>query len=168
MVRDPGPLAPVAARGHAFACALQAEAKSSGMLEGLLQRAAIRRVRRKARPAALGSGENPRFPVAQATPQILWRGSEAELTAPIDLPRARDVLKLTERAIERGDEKMRPVAATIRIEIALAEAELFDLAQANKRLDLIKVKGGFSFTASIVGGRSRIELPAIRLPGAVM
>jgi hypothetical protein len=119
MVRDPEPIAPVAARGHAFARALQAEAKASDTLEGLLQRAARRRVRKRSRPAVPRPVENPRFRVAQVLADTL--GFAGGL---IDLAQAREVLNLAEGSIERGDESLRPVAAAISLEIALAEAEL--------------------------------------------
>jgi hypothetical protein len=119
IVLDPSPLASVAARGRAFAGALQAEAKASGTLEGLLQSARRRRTRRKARPVAPDSIENASFPVAQAMAQAQGFTHRA-----IDLALTREVLSRTEGAIGRGDESLRPAAAAIRIEIALAEAEL--------------------------------------------
>jgi glycosyltransferase involved in cell wall biosynthesis len=130
IVQDPEPIASVAARGRAFAGALQVEAKASGTLEELLQNAARRRSGRKRRSAPPACVENLRFPVARAAARTLRSDREAEPGASIDLARAREVLKLAERSIERGDERMRPVAAAIRIEIALAEAELPALADA--------------------------------------
>jgi hypothetical protein len=119
MVLDPSPLASVAARGRAFADALQAQAKASGTLEGLLQSARRRRTRRKARPVVPDSTENALFPVAQAMAQAQGLTHRA-----IDLALAREVLSRAESAIGRGDESLLPVAAAIRIEIAVAEAEL--------------------------------------------
>jgi glycosyltransferase involved in cell wall biosynthesis len=119
IVRDPEPVAAVAARGHAFARALQAEAKASITLEGLLRNAARRRARKKSRPAAPSSVENPRFPVAQALAHTIGQAQGV-----IDLAQAREVLRLAEGSVEQGDESLRPVAAAIRMEIALAEAEL--------------------------------------------
>jgi glycosyltransferase involved in cell wall biosynthesis len=123
IVQDPEPIASVAARGRAFAGALQVNAKASGTLDELLRNVARRRSRRKRSSAPPAGVKNLRFPVAQAVARTNRSDREAE-PASIDLARAREVLKLAERLIERGDERMRPVAAAIRIEIALAEAEL--------------------------------------------
>jgi glycosyltransferase involved in cell wall biosynthesis len=133
IVRDPGPIAAVAARGHAFACALQAEAKVSGTLEGLLQNAARGRARKKPRGAAPA---NPRFPVAQAV-----AGTMGFAQGLIDLAQARELLSLTEGAIAQADESMRPVAAAIRLEIALAKAELPALETAEKYDPLFRLRG---------------------------
>jgi glycosyltransferase involved in cell wall biosynthesis len=136
MVRDRGPIASVAARGHAFACALQAEAKASGTLEGLLQNAARGRAGKKPRAAARDSVENTRLRVAQALADTM--GFAQGL---IDLAQAREVLSLTEGAIADGDESMRPVAAAIRLEIALAEAELPASDTAENKDPLFRLRG---------------------------
>jgi glycosyltransferase involved in cell wall biosynthesis len=113
------PIAAIAARGHAFACALQAESKASGTLEGLLQSVARRRARKKSCPAAPSPVENPRFRVAQALAHTIGQAQGL-----IDLAQAREVLRLADGSVEQGDESLRPVAAAMRMEIALAEAEL--------------------------------------------
>jgi glycosyltransferase involved in cell wall biosynthesis len=119
MVRAPEPIAAVAARGHAFASLLQAGAKASSTLEGLLENVARRRNCKKSRPAAPSPVENPRFLVAQALAHTMGQAEGL-----IDLAQARELLKLAEGSVEHGDESLRPVAAAIRMEIALAEAEL--------------------------------------------
>jgi len=53
MLRDPGPIAQVAARGRAFAAALQAEAQADCSIEGILRDAAAKRGRRKRRAATM-------------------------------------------------------------------------------------------------------------------
>jgi glycosyltransferase involved in cell wall biosynthesis len=53
MLRDPGPIAQVAARGRAFAAALQAQAKADCSIEDILRDAAAKRGRRKRRAATM-------------------------------------------------------------------------------------------------------------------
>jgi glycosyltransferase involved in cell wall biosynthesis len=131
LVRDPGPIASVAARGHAFARALQADAKVSGALEELLQNAARRRARKKPRATAPDSVGNPRFPVAQAVADTMGLAPNS-----IDLAQVGEVLSVAEGAIAQGDESVRPVAAAIRLEIALAKAEspVSETAESNDPL----------------------------------
>jgi glycosyltransferase involved in cell wall biosynthesis len=98
IVRDPQPAAAVAARGHAFALALQAEADAERTVEDILRKAASR-ARKKA-------------PVRKPS-----------LDA-IDPAEKRELLATAESAIAAGDDSLRPAAAAIRMEVALAEAEL--------------------------------------------
>jgi hypothetical protein len=50
----------------------------------------------------------------------------------------------------------------------LPPVRILGLAQTNERLDRIEIEPGFSFAAGVVGGRLRVELPAIRLLGTIM
>jgi glycosyltransferase involved in cell wall biosynthesis len=98
IVRDPEPLVPLAARGHAFAAALQAGGDAERTVEEILRKAA-KRARKNA-------------PRQKASP------------AEIDPAEKHELLTAAELAIAAGDESLRPAAAAIRMEIAIAEAEL--------------------------------------------
>jgi hypothetical protein len=98
IVRDPEPLASLAARGHAFAAALQAGADAERTVEEILRKAA-KRARKKA-------------PMRKPSQDA------------IDPAEKRELLAAAESAIAAGDDSLRPAAAAIRIEIAIAEAEL--------------------------------------------
>jgi len=98
IVRDPEPLASLAARGRTFAAALQAEADTERTVEEILRKAA-KRARKNARRQ---------------------KASPAEM----DPTEKHELLTAAESAIAAGDEGLRPAAAAIRMEIAIAEAEL--------------------------------------------
>jgi glycosyltransferase involved in cell wall biosynthesis len=131
---DPTPIASVAARGRAFARAAQAGARDPDRLESLLKSAVRRRAppKRLRTPAAAPvEDQDPRFPVTQLAARAL-RGDGEPCSAgaaktpppgPIDLPKAREVLAAAERGAQAGDSSLGPVAAAIRLEIAIAEAE---------------------------------------------
>jgi glycosyltransferase involved in cell wall biosynthesis len=121
IVRDPGPIASVAARGRSFAAAMQEAARVSGSLETTLKAATEKRLRAKKRSAATTSPSHPRFPVAHAVAASLKLDDNG---AAFDLPQARDVLSATERAIRSGHASLRSAFSAIQIEVALAEAEL--------------------------------------------
>jgi glycosyltransferase involved in cell wall biosynthesis len=121
IVRDPAPLAAVAARGRAFARTLQDDARAFGSLEAALKAAAGRRLPKRRRSAAAESPRDPRFPVARAVAAGFKLHAAG---AAFDLPQAREALAAVERAVEGGDLTLRGVPSAIRIEIALAEAEL--------------------------------------------
>jgi glycosyltransferase involved in cell wall biosynthesis len=131
IVNDPEPIAAVAARGRAFARAAQPDAGPADQLERLLKTAVRRRLPSKRAPTVAGATpeqEDPRFPVTQLAASALEErgGVTAPQTAParpIDLPQAREVLAAAEKAAQSGDASLRPVAAAIRLEIAVAEAE---------------------------------------------
>jgi glycosyltransferase involved in cell wall biosynthesis len=134
IARDPEPIAAVAARGRAFARAVRADASALDGLERLLETAMRRRApskRARTAPVATAEDEDPRFPVTQLTASALeerreTRGVTAPQSSPslpIDLQQARNVLAAAEIAAEGGDTSLRPVAAAIRLEIAIAEAE---------------------------------------------
>jgi hypothetical protein len=128
IVRDPEPIATVAASGRAFARTLQPGAAASGRLERLLRMAARRRVPNR-KPSANHKSEDPRFPIAQLAAETLnvprdppEEGPEPP-NQPIDLSRARAVLRAAERELAAGDTSQRAIGAAIRLEIAIAEAE---------------------------------------------
>jgi hypothetical protein len=134
VVRDPGPIAAVTARGQTFARALQADAKACEKLERLLKIAVNkRRPSKKGRSPAVGasSAANPGFRLTHAAARLLEEThairvvdqAQASPGTPIDLPRARNVLAAVEQAINGGDSSLRQAAAAIRMEIAIAEAE---------------------------------------------
>jgi glycosyltransferase involved in cell wall biosynthesis len=132
IANDPEPITAVAARGRAFARALQADTRDPDGLEHLLESVVRKRVSSKrGGPVAAASGEpqDPRFPITALAAQTLQEqpdGADAGRLAaslPIGLPQAREVLAATERGMERGDSDLRSVASAIRLEIAIAEAE---------------------------------------------
>jgi glycosyltransferase involved in cell wall biosynthesis len=131
IVRDPKPIASVAARGRAFARALQPDAATCSRLEQLLRTAVRRRAPRRHAPAIAVDHpvEDPRFPITQLAAETLEPprhpadASPAAQNQPFDLFRARAVLSATEIALADGDAGKRSVAAAIRLEIAIAEAE---------------------------------------------
>jgi glycosyltransferase involved in cell wall biosynthesis len=134
IARDPEPIASVAARGRAFARAARADASDPDGLERILKSAMRRRTPPKRDRPAVGAtteAEDPCFPVTQLAARALQEGSEAQgagasaapPSGPIDLPQARDVLAAAERGLALGDASLRRVAAAIRLEIAIAEAE---------------------------------------------
>jgi hypothetical protein len=134
IARDPEPIASVAARGRAYARAAHVDASTPDRLERLLETAARRRVPSKRVRATIGAtieNEDPRFPVTQLAASTLQERRDSPGSAtpqslpgrPIDLPHAREVLAAAEKATQDGDASLRPVAAAIRLEIAIAEAE---------------------------------------------
>jgi glycosyltransferase involved in cell wall biosynthesis len=135
IANDPDPIAAVAARGRAFAQAVHVDASAPDRLERLLEAAMRRRTPSKRVRTAAGAtteDEDPRFPVTQlAAASLLEESREAKGTrapqsqpsGPIDLPRAREVLAAAEKGARGGDASLRRVAAAIRLEIAIAEAE---------------------------------------------
>ena len=131
---DPEPIASVAARGRVFAREVRSDASALGRLERLLKAVARRRApsrRLRAEAGATSDAEDPRFPVTRLAATALEerlksrRASAAQSSSsqPIDLPQAREVLAAAEKAAHKGDASLRPVAAAIRLEIAIAEAE---------------------------------------------
>jgi glycosyltransferase involved in cell wall biosynthesis len=129
---DPKPIASVAARGRAFARAGHVDASAPDRLERLLETAMRRRIPSKRVRAAAGAttgNEDARFPVTQLAASVLEERREAQgatqsqPSRPIDLPQAREVLAAAEKGARDGDSSLRRVAAAIRLEIAIAEAE---------------------------------------------
>jgi glycosyltransferase involved in cell wall biosynthesis len=130
---DPEPIADVAARGRAFARAAQASTHDPDKLESLLKSATRGRSSRRKQPAAskTAEAEDPRFPITRLAARALCeRGGIAgarEGRGPpdrsFDLPRAREVLAVAEKGGSDGDSCLRPIAAAIKLEIAIAEAE---------------------------------------------
>ena len=120
MVRDPAPAVSVAARGRAFAAAMQEAAKASGSLETVLKAAARKPSRTRKRSTAANSPPHPRFPVAAAVAASLKLASDV---GDFDLTQAREALRAAERAIRRGDASLREAFLAVQIEIALGEAE---------------------------------------------
>jgi glycosyltransferase involved in cell wall biosynthesis len=100
IVRDPEPVASVAARGRVFAGALQEEAKASGSLEAILRGTAKKRSRTRKRSAAAANPPHPRFPVAHAMSDSLKLSSDS---AVFDLPQARKALAVVELAQNNGE-----------------------------------------------------------------
>jgi glycosyltransferase involved in cell wall biosynthesis len=134
IVSDPEPIAWVAARGRAFARAVHADASAPDRLERLLKAAMRRRIPPKSARTAAGAGtedDDPCFPVTRLAAHALEQKREVQGASaarsppsrPIDLPQAREVLAAAEKAARRGDAGLRPVAAAIRLEIVIAEAE---------------------------------------------
>jgi glycosyltransferase involved in cell wall biosynthesis len=137
IARDPEPIASVAARGHAFARTMQADASDPDGLERLLTSASRRRLptkRGRSTADATADAEDPRFSVTQLAARVLDAKGEnqgagapmARSSGPIDLPQARAVLAAVESGVAGGDSSLRPVASAIRLEIAIAQAESTD------------------------------------------
>jgi len=128
---DPEPIATVAARGRAFVRKVHDETRDPDRLERLLKSAVQGRKPRRAEKAATRSAtepEDPRFPITQLAAKALaeQHGFLDLPTGPIDLRLAREVLAELERSAEEGDASLRSVASTVRLEIAIAEAEESD------------------------------------------
>jgi glycosyltransferase involved in cell wall biosynthesis len=130
ITRDPEPIASVAARGRAFVRAVHVDASAPDRLERLLETARRKRIPSKRVRTAAGATpaeEDPRFPVTRLAASALEEKGgalpQSPPGGPIDLPQARAVLAAAETAAQDGDASLRPVAAAIRLEIAIAEAE---------------------------------------------
>jgi hypothetical protein len=130
---DPEPIAAVAARGRAYARAAQASAHDPDKLESLLKSVTRRRSSRRKQPAAskAAEAEDARFPITQLAARALFeksgipgaREGKAPPTGSFDLPWAREVLAAAEKIGSDVDSSLRPIAAAIKLEIAIAEAE---------------------------------------------
>ena len=132
IVRDPAPVAAVAARGRAFSQAAHVDAYAPDRLEQVLMAAA----RRRALPKRLRTAgeeaappEDPRFPITELAAHELNIGLPRE-GQPIDLVQARAVLAAAQAAAPNGNASMISVACAIRLEIAIAEAEETALEKA--------------------------------------
>ncbi len=122
---DPEPIASVAARGCAFARAADVDESAPDRLERLLKAAVRRRAPSRRVRTAAGAAtedEDPRFPVTRLAASTL-RAAPSPPDGPFDLTQAREVLAAAEKGVQDGDASLRPVAAAIRLEIAIAEAE---------------------------------------------
>ena len=122
---DPEPIASVAARGRAFARAAHVDESAPDRLERLLKAAVRRRAPSKQIRTAAGSAtedEDPRFPVTQlAASALSVAQSLAERTPRFAAgPRGAGGRR---KGCAGGDASLRPVAAAIRLEIAIVEAE---------------------------------------------
>jgi glycosyltransferase involved in cell wall biosynthesis len=146
IARDPEPIASVAARGRAFARAVRVDASAPDRLERLLRSAMRRRIPSKRVRFAAGAAaeaEDPRFPITQLAASALEEGCEVRGVSTaqsssggsIELPQARAVLAAAEKGARGGDASLRPVAAAIRLEIAIAEAEGAASAENPEGLD---------------------------------
>jgi glycosyltransferase involved in cell wall biosynthesis len=129
IVRDPQPVAAVGARGRAFARDLQQDVAFPDKLEHLLEQAAQGRAPspRLAMPARqppdpLGG----RFALTRIAAAELANGGPSgaapRLTS-AELVQAREVLAELERAVRAGRAELEVLAAAVRVEIAIAEAE---------------------------------------------
>jgi glycosyltransferase involved in cell wall biosynthesis len=128
IARDPKPIAAVAARGRAYAVAAHVDATAPDRLERLIKTAARRRAPPKHVRTATDAGawrEDPRFPITQLAAHRLQTQPAAQTwpDGTIDVPQARAVLAAAEAGLGAGDASLRGVAAAIRLEIAIAEAE---------------------------------------------
>ena len=104
--------------------------------------AARRRAPRRHAPAIAADhqAEDARFPITQLATEKLKLPRHptdacADLDRPIDLSRARAVLSAAESALAGGDTSQRCVAAAIRFEIAIAEAEASEVARPAQARD---------------------------------
>jgi glycosyltransferase involved in cell wall biosynthesis len=133
IVKDPEPIGAVAARGRACVSATHADPSPADRLERLLKTAMRRRSpsKRMRSSGPTPEDEDPLFPVTRLAAGKLPKGHESggatappsPVSGPFDLPQARAVLAAAEKAARDGDTSFRPVAAAIRLEIAIAEAE---------------------------------------------
>jgi glycosyltransferase involved in cell wall biosynthesis len=128
IVRDPKPVAVVGARGRRFARELQREVGFPGTLERTLAAAASRQ-----RPPSLARGSveevgsepmDDRFPLTRLAEVAIGKAAPGAAAVPsADIARTRDVLAALERAIGEGRASLATLAAGVRIELAIAEAE---------------------------------------------
>jgi glycosyltransferase involved in cell wall biosynthesis len=133
IVKDPEPIGAVAARGRACVSAASADPSPADRLERLLKTAMRRRIpsKRMRSSGPTPEDEDPLFPVTRLAAGKLPKAHESggatappwPVSRPFDLPQARAVLAAAEKAARGGDTSFRPVAAAIRLEIAIAEAE---------------------------------------------
>jgi glycosyltransferase involved in cell wall biosynthesis len=134
VVRDPAVATAIGARGRRFALELQRDMLFPQALERILQAAAERRRLPYARSPPLGAGARAadnRFSLTQLAAAAIGRAfanpvtgeASAPIEQAIDLASASQVLDAIERAISEGRTDLRPLAAAVRIEIAIATAE---------------------------------------------
>jgi glycosyltransferase involved in cell wall biosynthesis len=146
LVRDAEPIAAVTARGQAFARSQQTDAKACDRLEQLLRAAARRRApskKQNAPSAGASADANSGFAMTLAAARLLEETHairvedrmKASPNASMDLPLARNVLAAVTQAIAAGNSSLRPAAAAIRLEIAIAEAESDDEASPASEFD---------------------------------
>jgi glycosyltransferase involved in cell wall biosynthesis len=132
IVRDPGPAAIVGSRGRAFARELQQEIAFPHKLEQLLERVATGRATSK--PASRRMAPDPRSPAPLGDRFALARLAAIELDkcresgaapgrAPVDVAQARELLEELKRTACAERSSLAMLAAAIRVEIAIAEAE---------------------------------------------
>ena len=121
IVRDPVPAAAMGARGHAFARALQQEGDFPHSLERILATVAARESLDEGPVAAEAVRDNelPRFPFARRALAALGVTDDG----PIELMGARDVLGELEQRVGGGQSSLAPLAAALRVEIAVAAVE---------------------------------------------
>jgi glycosyltransferase involved in cell wall biosynthesis len=133
IVEDPEPAAAVGSRGRAFARDLQKGTAFPQTLERILEAAAARqRVSSRTGGSTIDAVVEPRecdFPLtrlAQAEIAKTARTRGPSETAPgrmIDLARAREVLAVLQRGLDKGRMSFEPLASAVQIEIAIATAE---------------------------------------------
>jgi glycosyltransferase involved in cell wall biosynthesis len=131
IAKDPAPAAMVGARGRAFACELQRAIPVPDRLEQILEAAAARRplpvTARAAAALAATEAAVGEFPLTRlGVAALAERGLEGPVPSErtIDLARARRVLATLERCMAEGQAGSEPLAVAVRIEVAVAEAEM--------------------------------------------
>ncbi len=131
IAKDPAPAAAVGARGRAFACELQQAMPVPDRLEQILESAAARRqlpfTARAAASLAATEAAVGEFPLTRLGAAALAERRIDGAVPPqqaIDLARARGVLATLERAMAEGHAGIESVVVAVRIEVAVAEAEM--------------------------------------------
>jgi YD repeat-containing protein len=134
IVRDPEPTRIVGARGRRFARELQQDNDFPRTLEDTLAAAAGRK---RVPSTAAASTDRPalqskesRFPLTQlaqsAVAEARQRSASGQVVAgesSMNMAQAREVLTAIERTVGSGHEDLEPLAAGVRVEVAIAEAE---------------------------------------------
>jgi glycosyltransferase involved in cell wall biosynthesis len=128
IVEDPAPATAVGARGYAFARELQSQNTFPQAMEHILIAAAAGECLADVddRVSASDMGEDDdRFPLTRLVatmPGLGFGGQTVETGGTVDLPRARRILERVER-LEEHEPRLAAVAAAVRVEVAVAEAE---------------------------------------------
>jgi glycosyltransferase involved in cell wall biosynthesis len=131
IIKDPGPIAAMGARGSAFARELQRDGDFPQTLERILEAAAARQripSMDGSSTAASEVSDDDRFPLVQLAEATIGgttrREGEAATPRPmIDVAGAREILADIERRIGEGETGLEPIVPAIKIEIAIAAAE---------------------------------------------
>jgi glycosyltransferase involved in cell wall biosynthesis len=130
IARDPGLATVVGKRGHAYARELQQDLSFPDRLEQILESAVTPQRRSSAprRPAGKADDEaaGDRFPltrVAAAAIGTIDDPAGAAAKARCDPPPAHEILATLQRRVDAGEASLRPLAAAVATEVAIAAAE---------------------------------------------
>src|SRR5215470_6209612 len=175
MLRDPEPIETLGARGRAFALEMQRDVPFPRRLEQILLDAA--RGRKDRTRVSRAAGDAPaqvsesRFSLTRlalaAIDETNHNGIDTSISSdrPIDLGRARRVMAAVERAIGDGNTKLRRLVPAIRLEIALATAEIAAKAtkgESSNPLFRLRIRR-WAMTADDLAGLVPVRDPQLRI-----